>query len=61
MHLLTKRMFSMWTLSISFKDFNIFMFVHTLHCGRKHFSYYCLQAFSSKEILKSHLKDCFIN
>ena len=33
---------------------------HTLHCGRKHFScYYCLQAFSTGEILKSNIKDCF--
>ena len=34
------------------------MYDHTLHCGRKHFCY-CLQAFSTEEILKSHIKDCF--
>ena len=35
------------------------MYDHTLHRGRKHFCYYCLQAFSPEEILKSHIKDCF--
>ena len=29
------------------------------HRGRKHFCRQCLQAFSSEEILKSHIKDCF--
>ena len=32
------------------------MYDHTLHHGRKHFCY-CLQAFSSEEILKHHIKD----
>ena len=32
---------------------------HTLHCGRKHFCCYSLQAFSTEEILKRHIKDCF--
>ena len=32
---------------------------HALHRGRKHFSCYCLQAFSTEEILKSHIKECF--
>ena len=34
------------------------MFDHTLHRGRKHFCRYCLQAFSSEEILKCHIIDC---
>ena len=41
------------------KDFNTFMYDHTLHHGRKHFHYYCLQAFSTKEILERHIKDWF--
>ena len=40
-------------------DFNTFMHDHTLHCGRKHFCCYSLQAFSTEEILKRHIKDCF--
>ena len=43
------------------EDFNKFMYDHTSHCGRKHFCSYCLQAFSSEEILKSHIKDCLKN
>ena len=35
------------------------MYDHTLDHGRKHFCRYCLQAFSSEEILKRHIKDCF--
>ena len=35
------------------------MYDHNLHCGRKHFSHYCLQALSTEEILKRHIKDCF--
>ena len=31
---------------------------NTLQRGRKHFCY-CLQAFSTEEILKSYVKDCF--
>ena len=34
------------------------MYDHTLNCGRKKFCCYCLQVFSSEEILKSHIKDC---
>ena len=34
------------------KDFNTFMYYHTLHCERKYFCRYCLQAFSTTEILK---------
>ena len=35
------------------------MYNHTLHCGRKDFCRYCLQALSTKEILKSDIKDFF--
>ena len=35
------------------------MYDHTLHCGRKHFCFYCLQTFSTEEILKRHIKDGF--
>ena len=35
------------------------MYDHTLHRGRKHFCRYCLQAFRTEEIFKSHIKDCF--
>ena len=38
--------------------FNTFMYDHTLHLGKKHFCCYCLQAFSTEEILKHHIKDC---
>ena len=41
------------------KDFNTFIYDHTLHCRRKHFCCYDLQAFSTEEILKHHFKDCF--
>ena len=41
------------------KDFNTFMYVHTLHRERKHFCRCCLQAFSTEEILKFHTKYCF--
>ena len=41
------------------KDFNTFMYDHNIHRGRKHFCGYRLQGFSSEEILKSHIKDCF--
>ena len=32
---------------------------HTLHRERKDFCRYCLQAFSTEEISKCHVKDCF--
>ena len=32
------------------------MYDHTLHRGRKHFWRYCLQAFSTEELLKRHIK-----
>ena len=35
------------------------MYDHTLYCGRKHFCCYCLQAFHTENISKSHVKDCF--
>ena len=35
------------------------MFDQTLHRGRKHFCFYCLQAFNTEHILKRHIKDCF--
>ena len=38
---------------VPIKDFNIFMFDHTLHRGRKHFYRYCLHAFSTTEVLKT--------
>ena len=40
------------------KDFNTFMYDHILHRGKNHFCCYCLQAFSTEEILKLHIKDC---
>ena len=41
------------------KNFNTFMYDHTSHRGSKHFCRFCLQFFSTKEILKRHIKDCF--
>ena len=35
------------------------MYDHTLHRGRKHFCHYFLQAFSTEEILKCHIKGSF--
>ena len=35
------------------------MYDHTIHRGIKHFCCYCLQAFSTEEMLKRHIKDCF--
>ena len=37
------------------------MYAHTLRHRKKHFCRYCLQAFSTDEILKSHIKDCYFN
>ena len=37
------------------KDFNTFMYYHSLHSGRKHFCCYCLQVFSTEEILTHHV------
>ena len=41
------------------KDFNTFMYDHTLHFGRKHFCGYCLQDLSREEVLKRHVNGCF--
>ena len=41
------------------KDFNTFMYDHSLHRGRKHFCRYCFHAFITGDILKLHIKDCF--
>ena len=41
------------------KDFNTFIYDHTLHYAKAHFCFYCLQAFSTKEILKRHIKKWF--
>ena len=35
------------------------MYDHILHRGRKSLCCRCLQAFSTEEILKHHIKDCF--
>ena len=35
------------------------MYDHTLHHQRKDFCCYCLQAFSTEEMLKSHINNCF--
>ena len=40
------------------KNFNIFMYDHSLHCGIKQFCC-CLHAFITEEILKCIIKDCF--
>ena len=45
-------------LYILIKDFNTFMYENTLHRGRKHFCSYCLQAYSTEEILTCHIKGC---
>ena len=41
------------------KYFNTFMYDRTLHYRRTHFCCYCLQAFSTEEILKFHANECF--
>ena len=35
------------------------MYDHALHCGRKYFCRYCLQAFRTAEKLNCHIKDSF--
>ena len=42
------------------KDFNMFMYHKTKHRQRKHFCMYCLQRFSSEEILSRHKTDCIV-
>ena len=46
--------------SVLIKDFDTFIYDHTLFCEKKttHFCCYCLQALSTEEILKFHIKDC---
>ena len=41
------------------KTFNTFMYDHAFHRRKNHFCRYTLQAFSTEEILKRHIKDCF--
>ena len=41
------------------ENFSTFMYDYTLHRGRRHFCRYCLQAFSTEEMLKLYIKDCF--
>ena len=41
------------------KDFNTFIYDQRLHCERKHFCCYCLQAFRRAEKLKCHIEDRF--
>ena len=43
---------------VPIKDLNTFMY-DTLHHEKKYFCHYCLQAFSTEEILKRHIKECF--
>ena len=40
------------------KDFNTFMYDHTLNHRRKHI-FRCLQATSTEKTLRCHVKDCF--
>ena len=35
------------------------MYNDTLHHRKTHFCCYCLQAFSTEEILKCHIKECY--
>ena len=42
------------------KDFNAFVYNQSKHKERKHFCMYCLQCFSSIEILDAHRKDCIV-
>ena len=41
------------------KDFNTTIYGHASDHGRKFFCHFYLQAFSGKELLKSHMKDYF--
>ena len=45
---------------ILIKDFDRFMFSQTKHQHRQHFCRYCLQSFTSEEILQKHKKDCLV-
>ena len=44
---------------ILIKDFNTFMYDHTLRRGRKLFGRCCLQVFRIEKIFKCLIKDCF--
>ena len=46
-------------LYVFIKDLSTFMYDSTLHRGRKSVCRYCLQAFSTKELLKCYNKDWF--
>ena len=46
-------------LYVLLKDFNTFMFDHSLHCGRRHFCRCCSHAYITEEIFKSPIKDSF--
>ena len=48
-------------LYVIIKDFDKFMYDHTLHRGRNCFCHYYLKAFSTAEALKIHVNDCFKN
>ena len=37
----------------------IHLYDQILHRGRKHFFHYCLQTFSTEDILKHHIQNCF--
>ena len=41
------------------KDINTLRYYNTLHHGRKDFYCFCLQSFSTEEILKPHIKNFF--
>ena len=41
---------------VPMKDFSTFMYDHILHSQKKQLCHYCLQAFSTEEILKDHIK-----
>ena len=45
--------------NVFIKDFNAFIYDHTLHRGRKNFSRCYLQAFEIAQKLKYQIKDCF--
>ena len=42
------------------KDFNKFTYNQTKHEHKKHFCYYCLQCFTSEDILNKHKTDCIV-
>jgi len=42
------------------KDFDTFMYNQTKHEYRKHFCMYCLQCFSSEDVLIKHKTECIV-